>query len=140
MNEQTETRAQAVERWHRDGGNEADYTRRFPIKGTTETLTHCQICLAHLENGFIKHLHYCPFEGAADKASGSPEGDRLREAAPALLAALTEPLADSPTFSFADDLDILATLVDSFGWHPTGDALRAKAQAIRAAIARVKGE
>ena len=78
---QDETRAQAVVRFNRDGGSEADYIRSVPLEmadGTTETFSHCQICRAHLENGFIKHLFYCPFEGAAD---------RLREAAPSLLAA-----------------------------------------------------
>jgi hypothetical protein len=79
---QDETRAQALARFHRDGGNEEDYTRSVPLEmsdGTIETLTHCQICRAQLENGVIKHLHYCPFEGAAD---------RLKRHAPMLLAAL----------------------------------------------------
>ena len=79
---QDETRLQAVARFDRDGGSEADYIRSVPLEmadGTIETLAHCQICRAHLENGFIKHLHYCPFEGAAD---------RLRAAAPAMLKAL----------------------------------------------------
>lgn len=79
---QDETRMQAVVRFNRDGGNEADYIRSVPLQmadGTTETLAHCQICRAHLENGVIKHLFYCPFEGAAD---------RLRDAAPLMLAAL----------------------------------------------------
>lgn len=78
---QNETREQAAARFNRDGGSEADYIRSIPLEmadGSTETLTHCQICLAHQANGVINHLHYCPFEGAAE---------RLREAAPALLKA-----------------------------------------------------
>lgn len=113
---QDETREQAVERFHRDGGSEADYIRSVPLKmsdGSTETLTHCQICRAHLENGFIKHLFYCPFEGAAD---------RLREAAPVLLAALEKIAAGNPAKmgEWLSDVEM--------------------AQIARDAIARAKGE
>lgn len=132
---QNETRAQAVARFNRDGGSEADYIRSVPLEmanGSTETLTHCQICLAHLENGFIKHLHYCPFEGAAD---------RLREAAPALLKALTDKLPSSlPSSDFPADLDTIAGLIDDLGYSATARELRAKAQAIRAATAAAEGE
>lgn len=52
-----ETRKQAVERFLRKGGTEADYQKTF-----TNGLTICLICRAHFENGTAKHLFYCPFE------------------------------------------------------------------------------
>lgn len=69
-------------------------------------------------------IKYCPLHGAA----------------PLLLAALTEQIPDGKGETFADNLDVIAGLVGHLGYDWTERAIRKKAQAIRAAIAHVKGE
>lgn len=63
----------------------------------------------------------------------------LHEAAPMLLAALAEGILSPANFDFADDLD---TIADQLGSRlPVyADKIRAKAQAIRAAVAAARGE
>lgn len=71
----------------------------------------------------------------------TPDGN-LIQAAPALMAALTEPLQDTLTAGpdFATDLEHDATILELHGYNVRADALRVKAQAIRAAIAAVHPE
>lgn len=67
-------------------------------------------------------------------------GSEVLAAAPLLLALLTEPIPDGKGKTFADNLDVIAGLVGHLGYDWTERAIREKAQAIRAAIAAVRGE
>lgn len=66
----------------------------------------------------------------------------VHEAAPLMLAALTEPLQNTLTagLDFAADLEQDASILENHGYNVRADALRAKKQAIRAAIAAAKRE
>ena len=70
----------------------------------------------------------------------TPDG-RLKEAAPLMLAALTESIGMRDGRDFASDLEATADLLEAADhFHNRAEALRAKAQAIRGAIAAARGE
>lgn len=64
---------------------------------------------------------------------------QLIAAAPVMLAALTEGLGIYPGYTFADDLEAIAEILDDYHLAIASN-LEAKAQAIRAAIAQARGE
>lgn len=65
----------------------------------------------------------------------------LLQAAPELLEACEQKLPCTLSNTcFADDLDTIANVIDEIGYDATAKDLREKAQKIRLAIAKAKGE
>lgn len=102
--------------------------------------------IIHCENGVIcqlseprktQYVEHYPVAISSPDWQEAMDNGKLIKAAPALLAALTEGIGIPVNDSFAADLESVAWIVED-KYPDLRDKLRAKAQAIRAAVAQVK--